>query len=146
MPPVKKRGSQLESSSSTERPSVKAGRLGRPHGLKGYLGLYAEPEGLGYFVPKSIVFIEDHPYVVRAIRRADKGHHIAFEGVLDRAAAETIRNSELFVSERPTLSDDEFWPDHLVGLEIRPKGGHVVALIHGAAQDPPGDREGWREI
>ena len=135
MLPVKKRGSQLESSSSTERPSVKAGRLGRPHGLKGYLGLYAEPEDLGYFAPESIVFIGDRPYVVRAIRQADKGHHIAFEGVLDRAAAETIRNSELLVSDRRTLSEDEFWPDQLVGLAIRPSGGHVVALIHGVAQD-----------
>ena len=135
MLPVKKRGSQLESSSSTDRPNVKAGRLGRPHGLKGYLGLYADPDDLGYFDPKSVVFIEGRPFVVRAVRRADRGYHVAFEDVNNRAAAEIIRNRDIFVAERRTLSDSEFWPDHLVGLAVRPTGGQVVALIHGAAQD-----------
>lgn len=135
MQPVKKRGSRLESSSSTDRPDVKAGRLGRPHGLEGYLGLYVDPSDLAYFETGSTVYVEDRPYVVRGIRRADKGYHVAFDGVTDRLAADTIRNFDIFVSERRALSDHEFWPDQLVGLAVRPSGGVVVALIHGGAQD-----------
>lgn len=132
---MKKRGSQLGSSSSTDHPSVRAGRLGRPHGLNGFLGLYVEPEDLVYFEPGSTVHILDVPHVVRAIRRADKGHHVAFETVASREDAELIRNNDVFVAERRTLDDHEFWPEDLVGLEVRPGGGRVVAVSHGPAQD-----------
>ena len=132
---MKKRGFQLGSSSSTNRPSVRAGRLGRPHGLNGFLGLYVEIEDVVYFEPGSSVFIQDRPYIVRAIRRADKGHHVGFKNVVSRADAETIRNEDVFVSERRMLESHEYWPDDLIGLEVRPDGGHVVALKHGPGQD-----------
>lgn len=135
MPPVKKRGSQLESSSSTDHPSVRAGRLGRPHGLNGYLGLYVESEDLVYFETGSTVYIKNHPYVVSAIRRADKGHHVAFEKVVSREDAQEIRNEDIFVPQRRSLDKHEYWPDDLVGLEVRPAGGRVVAVEHGPAQD-----------
>lgn len=156
MPPVKKRGFQLGSNSSTERsgsepehlsrsdgsersgaeqPSVRAGRLGRPHGLNGYLGLYVELEDVVYFQLGTTVFIQDRPYVVRAIRRADKGHHVAFENVMSREDADTIRNEDILVVGRRSLDDHEFWPDDLVGLEVRPDGGRVVAVKYGPGQD-----------
>jgi 16S rRNA processing protein RimM len=133
--PAKKRGSQLESNSSTESPDVRAGRLGRPHGLDGFLGLYVDPADLEYFDHGSTVFIQDRPFVVRAIRPADKGYQVAFDEVVDREGADRIRNLDVFVSERRTLGEQEFWPDQLVGLEVRPGGGTVVAIIHGPAQD-----------
>ena len=135
MLPAKKRGSQLGSNSSTESPDVRAGRLGRPHGLDGFLGLYVDPSDLEYFDHGSTVFIEDRPFVVRAIRPADRGYQIAFEEVVDRKGADQIRNQDIFVPERRTLDETEFWPDDLIGLEVRPGGGTVVAVIHGAAQD-----------
>jgi len=133
--PAKKRGSQLESNSSTESPDVIAGRLGRPHGLDGFLGLYVDPADLEYFHQGSTVFIQDRPFVVRAIRPADKGYQVAFDEVVDREGAGQIRNLDVFVPERRTLGEQEFWPDQLVGLEVRPGGGTVVAIIHGPAQD-----------
>ena len=72
---------------------------------------------------------------MRAIRRADKGHHVAFESVTTREAAEAIRNQEVLVGERRTLADHEFWPDQLIGLKVRPGGGRVVAVNHGPGQD-----------
>ena len=132
---MKKRGSQLESSSSTDRPSVRAGRLGRPHGLNGFLGLYVEPEDLVYFETGSTVFVRDRPHVVRAVRRANRGHHVAFEGVTSREGADDIRNEDVFVAERRNLAGHEFWPDQLVGLEVRPDGGTVIGVSHGSGQD-----------
>lgn len=147
---MKKRGSPLESSSSTEppsepgslshgegseRPSTPAGRLGRPNGLKGFLGLYVEPEDLVYFEPGSSVFVADRPLVVRKIRRGAKGFEVAFVDVTDRESAELIRNTELLVAERRSLDSHEFWPDDLVGLAVRPGGGRVVGVNHGPAQD-----------
>lgn len=125
----------MSRSDGSDHPSVRAGRLGRPHGLNGFLGLYVEPDDLVYFEPGSTVYIQDRSYVVRAIRRADKGHHLAFEQVVSREQAEEIRNQEILVLERRTLDDHEFWPADLVGLEVRPGGGRVVAVNHGPTQD-----------
>lgn len=135
MPPGKRKGSPLESSSSTDPPAVRAGRLGRPHGLEGFLGLYVEEEDLVYFDPGSTVHIDSRPHVVRDIRRADRGHRVAFEGVTDRASAEAIRNREIFVTKRRDLGEREYWPEDLIGLDVRPGGGEVVGVSFGQAQD-----------
>lgn len=114
---------------------VRAGRLGRPHGLDGFLGLYVDDPDLVYFDPGSTVFLGDEPHVVREIRRADKGYQVAFEGVRDRPGAESIRNRDVLVEHRRQLSEGEYWPEDLIGLEVRPSGGEVVDVSVGAAQD-----------
>jgi 16S rRNA processing protein RimM len=111
------------------------GRLGRPHGLDGFLGVYVEPSEAVYFEPGSVVYVEDRPLTVRAFRQGKKGPQVAFAGIDDRAGAEQIRGSEVFVVERRQLTEGEYWPDDLVGLEVRPGGGRVVAVTLGAAQD-----------
>ena len=73
--------------------------------------------------------------MVRSIRRGKKGYEVAFEGLADRNAAEHVRGSDVTVPERRALDDHEFWPDQLVGLEVRPDGGSVVGVAHGTAQD-----------
>lgn len=135
MPQAKRKGSPLESSSSTDQPMVRAGRLGRPHGLDGFLGLYVDDADLVYFDPGSTVFLDNESHVVRNIRRADKGYQVAFEGVTDRPGAESIRNLDVFVEHRRELSEREYWPDDLIGLEVRPGGGEVAGVSFGAAQD-----------
>ena len=127
-----------ESNSSTDRTYV-VGRLGRPHGLDGFLGLYVDEADVVYFQPGSTVSIDGSPLVVRAVRRADRGHQVQFENVLTREAAEDIRGSEVHVAERRELSEDEYWPEDLLGLEVRgPESGHlgvVSRVVTGTAQD-----------
>lgn len=135
MPPAKRRGSALGSSSSTDRAEVRIGRLGKPNGLNGYIGLYVEPEDLVYFEPGSIVHIRHRRYTVRAARRGKKGPQVAFEDVTDREGAEALRGEDVFVVERRELGVGEFWPEDLIGLEVRPGGGTVVDVAHGVAQD-----------
>lgn len=103
--------------------------------MEGFLGIYIDEEDLVHLEPQSSVFIEDRPYTVRAVRRGKKGYQVAFEEVTDRDGAEAIRGNEVHVPERRQLGSDEFWPDQLVGLEVRPGGGRVVAVTHGPAQD-----------
>ncbi len=52
-----------------------------------------------------------------------------------RDAVEAIRGNDVLVSERRELSENEFWPEDLIGLEVRPNGGVVVAVDHGPSQD-----------
>lgn len=81
------------------------------------------------------MFIGERPHVVRAIRRGNKGSEVAFEEVTDRPGAEAIRNLDVFVHERRPLDEGEFWPEDLIGLEVRPGGGKVVDVSFGPAQD-----------
>jgi 16S rRNA processing protein RimM len=69
------------------------------------------------------------------LRRGKKGHEVAFDEVTGRDAAEQIRNMDIYVIERRALGEHEYWPDQLEGLEVRPGGGKVVAVISGTAQD-----------
>ena len=135
MPLERKRGSTLESSSSTDRPGVSIGRLGKPNGLEGFLGLYTEPENLTYLDPPSLVLIDGRPYTVRAVRQGKKGPQVAFEEATDRPSAELLRGKEVFADERRPLEAGEYWPQELVGLQVRPGGGEVVEVTHGVAQD-----------
>ncbi|HZD24181.1 MAG TPA: ribosome maturation factor RimM [Acidimicrobiia bacterium] len=130
---MKKKGSALESSFSTER--FKVGRLGRPHGLQGYLGLYVEDEDLVHFQSGSVVYVLNRPYTVRAVRRAKLGHQVAFSEITTRDTAEEIRGKDVFVSARRSLAENEYWPDDLIGLEVRPGGGVVAGVNHGPTQD-----------
>lgn len=132
---MRKRGSALESSSSTDHPAVRAGRLGRPHGLEGYLGLYVDQPDLVYFEPGSTVFVGERPLTVRQIRPADRGHRVLFSEITTREAAEEIRSQDVLVTERRELADREFWPEDLIGLEVRPGGGSVTGINFGPAQD-----------
>lgn len=136
---MRKRGSALESSSSTDSSpppgQVLVGRLGKPNGLDGFLGLYVQPEDLTHFQPSSVVYVEDIPHTVRAIRQGKKGPQVAFEEVTDRDAAEQIRGDNVYVLEARELGEGEFWPSDLIGLEVRPGGGRVIDVAHGVSQD-----------
>ncbi len=116
-------------------PHVIIARLGRPHGLEGFLGIYIADEELARVQPGSEVSVGDQPHTVRALRQGKKGPQVAFEGVTDRTSAEGLRGLDVSVAGLRTLGDDEYWPHDLVGLEVRPGGGTVVAVESGVAQD-----------
>lgn len=142
---MKKRGSTLESSSSTDRsdpdPSgepdsqVVVGRLGKPNGLDGFMGLYVDEPNLSLFVPGSVVSVAGAEYTVREVRRGKKGPQVAFEEIRDRAQAEQIRGNDVLVPQPRQLSEGEYWPSDLIGLRVEPGGGTVVGVNHGPAQD-----------
>ena len=111
------------------------GRLGKPNGLEGFLGLYVDDPDLGLLQPGSVVSVGGVDYTVRALRRGKKGPQVAFEEVRDRDRAEEIRGNDVFVSQPRHLAEGEYWPSDLIGLRVEPGGGTVVGVIHGPAQD-----------
>lgn len=77
---------------------------------------------------------------VAQVRPSDAVWLVRFEGVEDREAAERLRSRNLTIpiEERRVLEEGEYWPDELVGLEVRNTEGEVLGiveeLIDGAAQ------------
>lgn len=115
------------------------GRLGRPHGLDGFLGLYIDEDDAASVEPGSTVFLGDQPHLVRALRRADRGYQVAFEDVFDRPTAELLRGLDVSVESRRELGDGEYWPGDLVGLNVYDQEGAslgtVADVLFGAAQE-----------
>ena len=140
MPQGTKRASTLASSSSTDPERFVIGRLGRPHGLDGFLGIYVDEEDTVSLQPGSTVFLEDRPHVVRAVRRVDRGFQVAFEGIGSREAAEEIRGSDVSVDERRSLGDGEFWPEDLTGLSVFDESGELIGVVERVVFGPGQDR------
>ncbi len=90
--------------------------------------------------PGATVYLGDQPHVVRAIRPADRGFQISFQGIANREAAEAIRGSEVLVTERRTLGEGEFWPHDLVGLSVVDEAGQIIGVVEQVIIGPGQDR------
>jgi 16S rRNA processing protein RimM len=111
-------------------------RLGRPHGLEGYLGLYVDPDDLALFAEGTTVLVGDLGLTIRAIRPGKKGPQIAFNEITDRVGADQIRNRDLRLPDVARgLGSADYWVTDLIGLEVRPGGGVVIGVDRGPAQD-----------
>ncbi len=107
--------------------------------MDGFLGLYVDEDDAAALGPGTTVYIESRAYVLRAVRRVDRGYQVALEGVDDREAAEAVRGLDVEVETRRTLGEDEFWPGDLVGLTVHDEDGEpigrVVEVLFGSAQE-----------
>jgi 16S rRNA processing protein RimM len=120
-------------SSSTEPTPV--ARLGRPHGLEGFLGLYVHPDDLRLFPPGATVIVGVRELTVRSVRQGPRGPQIAFQEITDRTGAEEMRNLEVFVAGTTPVSEGSYRTADLIGLEVRPGGGVVSGVAQGPGQD-----------
>ena len=98
---------------------LRAGRVGRPHGLDGsFHVLEARPQLLDL---GATLLIDSQDR--RITRRAgdDRRPIIAVEGCTDRAAAQALGGQELLVSRQaaPVLDADEWWAEDLEGCRVR---------------------------
>ncbi|MFL5824132.1 MAG: ribosome maturation factor RimM [Solirubrobacteraceae bacterium] len=111
---------------------LRAGRVGRPHGLDGSFHVaQATPRLLEMGMPVMI-----NSQLRRIVRRAgqDARPIIALEGCHDRTAAEALQGQELLVARAgaPTLPEDEWWADDLEGCTVRDRErvvGRVARLM-----------------
>jgi 16S rRNA processing protein RimM len=99
--------------------SLRAGTVGRPHGLDG--GLYVSEPNPILLEVGSLVRVGGR--LVRITRRAGSSRRVIvwIEGCLDRAAAEALRGEQLLASraDAPALEPDEWWAEDLEGCNVR---------------------------
>jgi 16S rRNA processing protein RimM len=107
---------------------LRAGVVGRPHGLDGSFHVTQPAPDL--LAPGTAVRLADHE--ARISRRAgtDERPIVRLEGHEDRAAAEALRGSELFVArgDAPELGEDEWWAEELEGCRVH-DGGRAVGTV-----------------
>jgi 16S rRNA processing protein RimM len=98
---------------------LRAGRVGRPHGLDGsFYVIDPSPQLLG---AGATVMLGEQALTI--VRRAgtDKRPIVRLDGFEDRSAAEARRDQEILVprTDAPELAPDEWWADDLEGCAVR---------------------------
>jgi len=135
---------------------VTVGRIGRPHGVRGYVvvGVRTDEPELR-FAPGSRLDTEPAdvgPLTVAAVRSHSGELLVRFEGVSDRDAAGELRGTWLIVDSStvaPSDDPDEFYDHELIGLSVRTVDGAEVGVVEDVqhpAQDLLVVRAGTREI
>ncbi|HVR32268.1 MAG TPA: ribosome maturation factor RimM [Acidimicrobiia bacterium] len=117
------------------------GRIGRPHGLHGYLAVHPETDNPQRFAAGAAVNTDDgRQLTVERSQQRPGSLLVRFREVSDRTGAEALTGEFLFIdsSVRRDLQDDEFWPDELIGFRVRSVDGadlgRVDDVVEGAAQ------------
>jgi 16S rRNA processing protein RimM len=113
-------------------PMVVAGRVGRPHGLDGSFHV-AEPVPALLGEGRSVRVDGEAREIVRRAGTDDRPI-LRLAGCEARAAAAALRGRALEVprADAPTLGEDEWWADELIGCRVvdgTREVGEVQALV-----------------
>jgi 16S rRNA processing protein RimM len=115
----------------TERP-LRAGRVGRPHGLDG--SFYVEDPAHALAEGTEVLIGDRRSSVVR--RAGSDGRPlIRVDGIEDRDGADAVRGQTVLVpGGREELGPDEWYDDDLIGCRVDGLG-EVRAVLHGPSCD-----------
>jgi 16S rRNA processing protein RimM len=97
---------------------MRAGRVGRPHGLDGHFHVTSpEPQLLEEGVA---VRVGDTPARIASRKGTAERPIVRLDVASDRTGAEALRGRELLVdrADAPALGEDEYWAEDLVGCAV----------------------------
>ncbi|HJR88032.1 MAG TPA: ribosome maturation factor RimM [Acidimicrobiia bacterium] len=108
------------------------GTVVKPHGLKGEVVVIPQTDDRARFARGRSVHTSDgRALTVRRNIPGKKGWLISFEEIGDRSLAQELVGLDLLIDsqERRSLAPNEFWPDQLIGLEVREPSGQQVGQV-----------------
>jgi 16S rRNA processing protein RimM len=112
------------------------GRIVGAHGTGGVCKIASYAESLAVFEPGGRLFvgITGNPLQtleVLWVKPHAKGALMAFGGVTDRGAAETLRGAALYVekSQLPDLEDENYYWFELIGMEVYTPDGDYLGRL-----------------
>ena len=112
------------------------GRVGKPHGLRGEVTVEVRTDSPELrFAPGTVLTTDPplpRPLVVETMHWHSGRLLLAFEGVLDRGAAEALRNVRLVIDvpdDEVPEDPEEFYDHQLVGLAAVTVGGVEVGVV-----------------
>lgn len=133
---------------------VKVARIGKPHGIRGEVTvqLFTDDPHVR-FAPGARLIIDtvsavgaavvpERELIVKSSRWNKHILVVSFQQVVDRNAAEALRDSQLFVEEDSTERDDDSWYEHdllnmdvFIGRRGTERIGYVSGLLTMPHQD-----------
>jgi len=107
---------------------LRAGRVGRPHGLDG--SFYVIDPNVAVLALGGGVWVGDRQMEISRRAGTDRRPILRLGGVEDRSAAEALRGEELWVprSAAPELEPQEWWVEELEGCMVH-DGGRQVGTV-----------------
>jgi 16S rRNA processing protein RimM len=122
---------------------VVVGYVVRPHGVRGAVLVkpLTDDPVVRFAAGSRCGSDRDDDLTVASVAGHPSGLVVAFTGVDDRDAAESLAGASLTIdaSERLPLQPGEFWPDDLIGCVVVDISGELVGTVSGyefgAAQD-----------
>lgn len=108
------------------------GTVVRPHGLRGEVLVYSHSDSADRFRRGQVLFADTgQEFTVTSCRATANGLLVRFEEISDRSASEALGKVDLFIdaTARRSLGDDEYWPDELIGLEVRSETGDRLGTV-----------------
>ena len=97
---------------------MRAGRVGRPHGLDGHFHVNEPVPGL--IAAGTPVRVGEVDTVIAAVKGTESRPIARLAAASDRTAVEALRGADLLVPDavRPPLEEDEYWAEDLVGCAV----------------------------
>ncbi|PKP74705.1 MAG: ribosome maturation factor RimM [Alphaproteobacteria bacterium HGW-Alphaproteobacteria-6] len=119
------------------------GAISGAFGVRGEVRLKsfcAEPAAIADYAP---LFTEDgaRSFTLKIIRQIPGGLAVRLSGVADKDAADALRGTSLFADRArlPSLPDDEFYHNDLIGLAALDTGGAVLGTVRAVHNHGAGD-------
>lgn len=125
----------------TERVTV--GTIGKPHGLDGTVVIHPETDNPDRFGRGQQVRDDSgRQLTVQRSQSMQAVLLVSFAEVTDRAGAEALRGSSLTIGpeDRRPLGEGEFWPEDLIGLDVRDPDGLPIGVVSAVDLDAPQQR------
>ncbi|MEX2203788.1 MAG: ribosome maturation factor RimM [Actinomycetota bacterium] len=116
-----------------DEPTVAVGRVGRPHGIRGEVGVLVLSEVPGRFDPGEAVWLEDgRQLTVEGSKPHRSGLLVKFREVADRTQAEALRSALLVVPESmsPELPEGSWWDHRIQGCAVETDTGRQLGAVH----------------
>lgn len=114
------------------------GRITRVHGVRGRVRVRVDSDNPDRFTPGAR-FLTDLGHapllVLRGAWEGPKGLIAEFAGFTSAEAVSRLVGADLLIREedRRDLAPGEYWPDHLIGLEVR-IGAEVIGMVEDLQQ------------
>jgi 16S rRNA processing protein RimM len=113
---------------------VLVGTVVKAHGLSGDVVVIPETDYEARFTRGRSVYTPDgRALTVKSNKPGEKGWLVSFEEIGDRSLAQALVGHGLLIDsrDRRSLRSNEFWPDQLVGLEVRELSGRGIGRVVG---------------
>lgn len=113
------------------------GRITKAHGVRGEVVVVLTTDRTERLDPGSVLETSAGPLRVEASRPHQQSWLVAFDGVLDRNAAEALRGTVLLAE--PIDDEGTVWVHELIGATVVTVGGDELGTVTAVEDNPAAD-------
>ena len=113
---------------------VLIGKLGKPHGIKGYIYFHYYGKDISLLSKYDNFFVSDtNTFKLEKMFKKSNRLIIKFEESNDRNYAESLRDQDIFVLEEelPSLEDGDYYLFELEGLKVLNLENRILGIVKG---------------